>query len=200
MIVEKLIKNKKSYTIIVEDNNYELDEEIIVEYRLVEGKEITNDILAKAVVKNRVMSYYYKALDYALKYGKNSAQIYDYLEEKGLSNTEIAEVISLLKRNSVIDDNRLIKSIAESYVRRSYGVLYIEAKLLERKFKKDEIGNVLAKIDMELYHDALNKLYEKIKTKYTGSEYERVIKIKKYLLSRGYTYTDIDALDIKTNL
>lgn len=200
MIVEKLIKNKKSYTIIVENKSYELDEEIIVEYRLVEGKEITNDILSKAVGKNRVMSYYYKALDYALKYGKNSAQLYDYLEEKGLSNMEIAEVISLLKRNSVIDDNRLIKSITESYIRKSYGILYIEAKLFERKFKKDEIDSILAQIDMELYQESLNKLYEKIKFKYTGTEYERLIKIKKYLLSRGYTYTDINALDIKTNL
>lgn len=200
MIITKLIKNKKNYTIIVDDNvSYEFDEEIILEYRLVENKEINEEILVQAKEKNRVISHYYKAMNYALKYGKNKAQIYDYLKEKGLANSEITMVISMLEKNEIIDENRLINSIVDSYIRRCYGVIYIESKLYEKQYNKEAIQTVIEAIDYDLYYENLNRLYEKIKDKYDGNSYEKQVKIKRYLLSRGYTYNDLNALDIRTN-
>lgn len=199
MIIDSLVKNKKNkkYTIVVNDLSYEFDEEVILEYRLVKGKEITNDILDSAIKKNSIISYYYKALDYALKYGKSKRAIKCYLKEKGLANKEIIEIISLLEKNKVINDNELIKGIISSYIRKSYGKLMIEQKLIERKFDNELIKEAIDDIDHEEYINSLIKLYEKIKNKYTGDSYTKTIKIKKYLLSRGYTYEDVNSIQIK---
>ena len=199
MIIDSLVKNKKNkkYTIVVNDSSYEFDEEVILEYRLVKGKEITNDILDSAIKKNSIISYYYKALDYALKYGKSKRAIKSYLKEKGLANEEIIEIISLLEKNKVINDNELIKGIISSYIRKSYGMLMIEQKLIERKFDNELIKEAIDDINHEEYINSLIKLYEKVKNKYTGDSYTKTMKIKKYLLSRGYTYEDVNSIQIK---
>lgn len=200
MIVEKLIKGKKGYTIIVEDKSYDFDEEIILEYRLVEGKEINDEILELAIKKNRVISYYYKAVNYAINYGKNKAQIYDYLENKGLSNHEIMLIIEKLNNSKIIDEDKLISSIVDTYLKKGYGVLFIENKLYEKQYNKDQIRDVISNINPEIYNEALLKIFEKIKDKYNGNSYEKVNKITRYLLARGYTYEDINALDIRTKM
>ena len=60
MIVTKLIKDKKdNYKVIIDNNNeYIFSSDIIVEYRLVEGKEITEAILNDAKLKNNISIYY----------------------------------------------------------------------------------------------------------------------------------------------
>lgn len=198
MIVDSLSINKNgTYTIIIGDKSYIFDEEVIVKYRLVEGKEITMDILQKAIQSNNLMSYYNKALSYCLKYGKSQVEIYDYLIEKGLTNLEANQIVIDLINSKAIDDKRLIASLVDSLIHKQNGRLMIEHKLYEHKFNKELINEALKNMNLEQYYEALNKLYNKAKDKYHDAEYIKIQKIKKYLLSRGYTYSDLEAIDFK---
>lgn len=199
MIVNDLkIYKNKDYLVIIDNNEYILDEEIIIEYRLVKNKEIENTLLSEILEKNNVSKLYKKALAYSLKYNKNKAQIYDYLINKGANNKEAAYIIEKLICIKAINDNSLINNLITSLIKKGNGKLLIEKKLYEKQFSKELIDDALNNINYDEYFNQLNNLYEKIKSKYDDeNSYVRINKIKKYLLSRGYTYSDLDNLLIE---
>ena len=89
-------------------------------------------------------------------------------------------------------------SLTRSYIKDKNGILLIKEKLKDKGFKNEIIEEVLNEIDYDSYFDSLNSLYNKIKNKYDKfDDYLRVNKIKAYLLSRGYTFSDISELNIK---
>lgn len=198
MIIDKLIKNKDaSYTIIVGGESFVLHEEIILRYRLVQGKEITRELLLKAKLENQTADHYAKALIYTLRYGKSQAGVYDYLKAKGLAEKEIENIIERLKQVKAIRDETLILSVTDSLVRKGNGRLLIERKLYEQKFPAELISEALQKMDLEEYFGALHKMYEKAKGRYKDEPLRKKIKIQRYLLSRGYTFDDIGNLDLE---
>ncbi len=199
MIVDELKKYKnKDYLVIIDNNEYILDEEIIIEYRLVKNKEIENSLLFEILEKNNVSKLYKKALEYSLKYNKNKAQVYDYLINKGAKNSEAAYIIEKLISIKAINDTSLINNLITSLIKKGNGKLLIEKKLYEKQFPKELIDEAINNIDYDEYINQLNNLYEKIKNKYNDeNSYIRINKIKKYLLSRGYSYSDLDNLSIE---
>lgn len=193
MVIQDLKKTKDKYVILIDNQEYHFNEETILKYRLVKGKNIADSILSDAIIYDEIMTHYSKALSYALKYQRTQRQMYDYLSGKNLSNHAIAEIIDKLVSVDAINDRKLIVGIIDSLIRKSNGILLIEHKLYEHKFSKELIDESLKKIDYNLYLQYLTKLFDKTKDKYKDNDmYIKNIKIKKYLLSRGYTYSDID--------
>ena len=199
IIVKSLKKNKKKsyYDVVIENKNYLFSEEIVVKYRLVENKEIDENILKLAIKDNDLSKYYDMALNYAIRYGKGSNAVTDYLLDKGLSINDSKKIVLELIDKKVINDNELIISITSSLVRNGNGTLLIKNKLYEKGFSKELIDYAISNIDIEEYNNALIRLYNKIKNKYQKyDEKIRKYKIKNYLLSRGYLSYDLDILDL----
>lgn len=199
MIVTNLKKLKNNnYLVTIDDEDYKFDEEIILNYRLVKGKELDEKTLKDAIIKNNIALYYNKALNYVAKYQKGSNEIYDYLKKYELDDKDIYFIINKLKSIKLIDDNKLINNLVSSLVRNANGINMIREKLYQKKFNSSLIDEALKAIDYDEYYEALNKLVIKSKEKYKKEEndYKRLIKIKNYLLQRGYTYSDIENIDI----
>ena len=198
MIVEKLEAkaNGKNirYICQIDGIEYSFSEDVILEYRLVKGKEINQSILDEAVKKNNLSIYYDKALNYAYKYSKNSVEVYDYLLNKGLVNNEIAEIIDKLKRIKIIDDEKLVKNLASYYARSGNGRLMISKKLYERKFNDSLIDIGLSSIDEDEYYKAMLKIYQKASLKYKSDNYNDKMKLKRYILQRGYSIGELNYL------
>lgn len=195
MIVRRLIKNKNhTYSVNIDGTVYQFNEETIIKYRLVEGKELTKETLIEALKKDELAGFYTKALNYAVRYGKNQAEVSDYLREKGLMPAEISGILQELIRIRALDDNRLCVALTDSLVRNANGRIRIEAKLKERRFSAEQIAQAVEGIDRELYMEVLSKLYDKIKDKYKDEPFVKKMKIQRYLFGRGYTYADIDEL------
>ena len=200
MIVTNLKKLKNNnYLVTIDDEDYKFDEEIILNYRLVKGKELDEKTLKDAIIKNNIALYYNKALNYVAKYQKGSNEIYDYLKKYELEDKDIYFIINKLKSIKLIDDNKLVNNLVSSLVRNANGINMIREKLYQKKFNSSLIDEALKSIDYDEYYEALNKLVVKAKEKYKKEEndYKRLIKIKNYLLQRGYTYSDIESVDIK---
>ena len=200
MIVKSLkrIGKTNKYNVIIDDNTYKFNENIIVNYRLVKGKEVTDDILSKAIKENDYDTLYLKAERYTITYRKSEKEIIRYLKNKEASPNDIPLIISRLRKNKLIDDTNLVYDLINSLIKKYNGIKMIEAKLYQKGFEDDLIKKALSEIDYGFYCKYLELLYNKIRNKYDKyDDYKRINKIKAYLLQRGYTYSDIAKLNIK---
>ena len=187
------------YNVVVGTISYIFDEEIIIEYNIYSGKEIDDSVLDKALSENDVQDYYDKALKYSLKYAKSAGETLSYLtDNKGLDYASSIKIIEKLKTRKILNDEVLIKQVLYSLTASSNGRLMIKEKLRNKKFEASLIDDAIKNIDYELYYEALNKLYNKIKHKYDKNpDFVRINKIRNYLYQHGYTQDDISTLNIK---
>ena len=198
MIVKNLKKNKNKYVVTIDNNDYTFNENIIVKYRLVKGKEIDNQTLKLAISENDYDSIYLKTERYAINYRKSEKEIVRYLKNKDVDNQIIQKIVSKLRSLKLIDDSSLVIDLANSLVKKYNGKKMIEAKLKDKGIDNELIDMALEKIDYDLYINYLEMLYLKVKDKYNKyDDYIRINKIKAYLISRGYSYNDIALIKIK---
>jgi len=198
LIVNDLKAYKNYYLVIIDNKEYKFSEDTIVNFRLVKGKELSKDTLKKALQSEDLNYFYNKALQYQIRYMKGRAEIFNYLISKGVSINNANIILNKLEDTKILDDKMVASSLTRSYIKDKNGILLIKEKLKAKGFKNEIIEEVLNEIDYDSYFDSLNNLYNKIKNKYDKfDDYIRVNKIKAYLLSRGYTFSDISELNIK---
>ena len=193
MLVEKIEKTKKGmYKITVLGKEYLFSEDTIVEYRMTLGHETNEEELKNALKREELQSFYSKACSYQIRYAKGEAKVREYLKNKEVSQEGINQLIDKMKKNKILNDNDLIDSIILSLSRKGNGKALIKEKLYQRGFYKKDIEERMEYMDMEEYKNGLIKLYQKVSHKYDKYDpYIKKEKLKAYLLSRGYTYSEI---------
>ena len=199
MIVKsiKKVPRKSEYLVTIDNDDYKFKENIVVKYRLVKNKEIDKETLKMAISENDFESIYLKTERYVINYSKSEKEVVRYLKKKEVDNLTINKIIDKLRKLNLIDDTSLVESLVYSYIKKYNGVNLIGEKLKQKGIDYDLIDKALSNIDYDTYYLYLNKLYEKVKHRYDKYDsYIRKNKIKKYLLSRGYTYSDIEKLSI----
>ncbi len=143
-----------------------------------------------------------KAYNYAIKYLKNiktKKDVYDYLIRKGFSDEETSEVCDYIEEVGLVDDDLYVKFFAEDSFRiKNKGARKIVYELKQRGIDDDKIEEAMEEAsDME--YEALKEAYER-KLEATKSEtdpYKRKNKIIRFLISRGFDYSDIkDIVDL----
>ncbi len=143
-----------------------------------------------------------KAYNYAIKYLKNiktKKDVYDYLIRKGFSDEETSEVCDYIEEVGLVDDDLYVKFFVEDSFRiKNKGARKIVYELKQRGIDDDKIEEAIEEAsDME--YEALKEAYER-KLEATKSEtdpYKRKNKIFRFLISRGFDYSDIkDIVDL----
>lgn len=143
-----------------------------------------------------------KAYNYAIKYLKNiktKKDVYDYLIRKGFSDEETSEVCNYIEEVGLVDDDLYVKFFVEDSFRiKNKGARKIVYELKQRGIDDDKIEEAIEEAsDME--YEALKEAYER-KLEATKSEtdpYKRKNKIIRFLISRGFDYSDIkDIVDL----
>lgn len=144
-----------------------------------------------------------KAYNYAIKYLKNiktKKDVYDYLIRKGFSDEETSEVCDYIEEVGLVDDDLYVKFFVEDSFRiKNKGARKIVYELKQRGIDDDKIEEAIEEAsDME--YEALKEAYER-KLEATKSEtdpYKRKNKIIRFLISRGFDYSDIkDIVDLQ---
>lgn len=143
-----------------------------------------------------------KAYNYAIKYLKNiktKKDVYDYLIRKGFTDEETSEVCDYIEEVGLVDDDLYVKFFVEDSFRiKNKGARKIVYELKQRGIDDDKIEEAMEEAsDME--YEALKEAYER-KLEATKSEtdpYKRKNKIIRFLISRGFDYSDIkDIVDL----
>lgn len=186
-------KNKNNSILVIDDKEYILSTDIVVEYFLFKGKEINIDTLNEIVSLNDEYLMFNKMKNYLLRYQANEKKIRMKLIDNNISFNSIENIIERLKKIGLLNDDKFIDSFISSLIRKGNGENLIRQKLFDKGFENNLISLKLKDIRCDEYYEALNKMYNKALKNYKEDEgYQKVQKIKKYLLSRGYTYQDIN--------
>lgn len=106
---------------------------------------------------------------------------------KGLSRSDIDEVITTLISLQFIDDARFARSFANDKVRFSkWGKIKIRTALSAKRISPMHIAQALEQIDESEYFDALERTIASVSKKYDLNQYNDRQKLYRYLLSRGF--------------
>ncbi len=55
MIVNESLKDKKGYLVTIDNKDYLIDEEIVIKYRLVKGKELEDHLINNIIHDNNMI-------------------------------------------------------------------------------------------------------------------------------------------------
>lgn len=143
-----------------------------------------------------------KAYNYAIKYLKNiktKKDVYDYLIRKGFTDEETSEVCDYIEEVGLVDDDLYVKFFVEDSFRiKNKGARKIVYELKQRGIDDDKINQAIEEAS-DMQYDALKEAYERKleATKSETDEYKRKNNIIRFLISRGFDYSDIkDIVDI----
>ncbi|UQK59504.1 regulatory protein RecX [Fenollaria massiliensis] len=137
-----------------------------------------------------------KAYNYAIKYLKNiktKKDVYDYLIRKGFTDEETSEVCDYIEEVGLVDDDLYVKFFVEDSFRiKNKGARKIVYELKQRGIDDDKINEAIEEAS-DMQYDALKEAYERKleATKSETDEYKRKNKIIRFLISRGFDYSDI---------
>lgn len=143
-----------------------------------------------------------KAYNYAIKYLKNiktKKDVYNYLIRKGFTDEETSEVCDYIEEVGLVDDDLYVKFFVEDSFRiKNKGARKIVYELKQRGIDDDKINEAIEEAS-DMQYDALKEAYERKleATKNETDQYKRKNKIIRFLISRGFDYSDIkDIVDI----
>lgn len=143
-----------------------------------------------------------KAYNYAIKYLKNiktKKDVYDYLIRKGFTDEETSEVCDYIEEVGLVDDDLYVKFFVEDSFRiKNKGARKIVYELKQRGIDDNKINEAIEEVS-DMQYDALKEAYERKleATKSETDQYKRKNKIIRFLISRGFDYSDIkDIVDI----
>ena len=179
--VLSLNKVKKDiYNVVINDTIYEFNEDTVLKYRLVKGKEIIN--LKEVLDYDNKIKYLAKIRNYVIKYPKSIYNLKEILISKYLG-IDVNYIIDILIKEGFVDDKRYAKNKALSLISKKYGLNYIKNYLLYKEhISIDIVDEILESLDFKVdFNDLLNKLK---KQKYDKQ------KAYNYLIRKGFNYND----------
>lgn len=111
----------------------------------------------------------------------------------GASKTEIDEIISLLLKESFIDQKRYARIFASEKARfNKWGPKKIEFALRAKKIADDDIKSALLEVQDFFSGETISKLLKaKTKSVKFSSTYELKNKLIRFGLSKGFEYTNV---------
>lgn len=144
-----------------------------------------NKIYTQAL--NRVASYCSKAERCVL-------DVLQRLQKYALSSDEKEEIIDWLVSENFLNEERYAKAYVNDKVSFSrWGRLKIQQGLMQKKISGHLIDKALQNMNVEIYTQNLRNLADKKKKDLKGEDtYVFQNKLIKYLLSRGFLYSEIE--------
>ncbi|EXJ22628.1 Regulatory protein recX [Alkalibacterium sp. AK22] len=193
-------KAKNRFNIFINDEYaFPVDDNLLVQHRLVKGKELTKADIDELKEKGELSKGYQAALHYLNFKMRSEKEIIDYLVDKEYET--IDPIIDKLKTHRLIDDEAYAKSfVRTNSLLKLEGPKKVERALFAKGLSK---ANVLAGLDeysLELQEENALKLAEKVgKRQRNKSSIEISQKIREQLMLKGFdqdiTQRTIDELD-----
>jgi len=180
-------KNKERSSIFL-DGEYALafDNFIIFKHRLKEGEEIAKEKLIDIQREDMGEIGFEKAVNYTLIRMRSEREMRHYLKEKGFLREIIDEVIEKLRLYNYVNDTNFAKLFTDEK-KSKWGENKIKYELRLKGVGSQDIEKAFE--DFEGSDEAYN-----ISTKYLkGNTKEHYEKLKKYLFSKGFSFSDINS-------
>ena len=192
--VVELKRVKRKYLVIIKtdksEEDYLLSEDLIVEYRLVKGKELEKKtyLVFKESYKRDVL--YQKVLHYALYKQRCTSEITDYLTKHNILKQDQIYYLNKLINASILDDSKYATNfIQEAFEFKKYGLKKIIYDLKQKRIDSTLYTKIIAEITNKQITENIDYLYQKkLKSTKNKSINRAVQDIKQFIIRKGYDY------------
>lgn len=157
--VLSISQDKRNYKVVTTIGEYVLNEEVLVEFFIVKGKEFSNEEFDKILDFKDQNDYYLKALNYLSYKERSVKEMRDYLISKGL--VDPSDMVQKLIDKGLINDEVYAEHFLEYAFNQLKGPKYVETELFKKGIKQSIIKELLYKYDFEREYDVLYQLFMK---------------------------------------
>ena len=155
----KLKSNK--YSVLIDNVNVKLYDDVIVKYELLRTKEIDEKLFKEITDYNDKLEAYYKSLKYITKKLRTEKEIYKYLE-KDYDKKVIFETIDRLKKMGYLNAELYLKAYVSDQINMSLvGPNKIKKDLTALGYKEEDIIEYIDNIDRDVWISKIEKLVNK---------------------------------------
>lgn len=180
--------------------------EIILKYKILYKKEITNETLNKIDKENIYYDAYHNTIKYITKKLRSEYEIKNYLNKYLLNQNEKKEIIIKLKQLNLINDKKFTKAYINDQLSFTMNGPYKIKKELENfKIEENIINEIIENIDTTIYYKKIKKIIEKklkTKQKYSGNilKQKLVYELKQLGYPNEIVYETLNNINLKGNI
>lgn len=197
--VEPQTKNPHRFNIFLDGKfAFGADEDLVVERRLIVGKEIPKDDLEKILFEAEIGKLMEKVYGLLSRRMRSEKEIRDYLrrlnyklqitKKEQLSGLVIDATVDKLKQKGLINDKEFAKAWVEARGKKK-SIRAIQAELFKKGISKEIINDKLLIINEGDEEQIARKLLEKRIDRWKNlSDLEKKKKAYEYLARRGFDY------------
>lgn len=167
MNILKISKIKKTnsgkYNIIL-DNKEKITtyDDVILKNNLLYNKELDNALLNNVNIDTRYYDIYNKCIKLISVRLRSEKEIIDYLNKNKVDDRQKNIIVSDLKKNGLINDQRFARSfITDKLNFSTNGPIKIKNLLIEHNIDEEIINEELANVDRSIYLDKIKKIIDK---------------------------------------
>lgn len=196
--VKTVVSNKKNYKVEFTTPNgetfeHQVSQDIVVEYRLIEGKML--DDFAFLRFKNDVLKdqWTQKVIAKIQRKPQTEMEIRTYLESNLVSKGDCEAIISKCKHLKLLDDVAFVKNFLDYQLHvKMIGPKRLEFELSSRGIDLHLIQNELSQIPKDLYQNHLSRQWQKMQITNQKIPFQkRLEKAKMKWIELGYPYSMI---------
>jgi regulatory protein len=124
---------------------------------------------------------------------RSHKQVFDKCRSYGLSESDSNEILVELIQSNFLNEERFVEAYVKGKFKiKSWGKQKISQGLKLAGINQKLISLSIQEIKFEDYIKTIQRLAEKkMKTLKEGTDFEKKIKVQRYLLSKGYKYDEI---------
>lgn len=191
--IEKLKGRAREYSILLDTGQeFSVHEDTMVEYRLLKGKELSQQLYEQIVAGEQLHKAYMSALQYLSRRAHASGEIQRKLQRRGYEVETIDVVIAKLKQQGYIDDQQMAQMWVQERIEfGKKGRNLIQYEMQQKGFSSAEIAEAFRHVEEDAELAGAYALLCKRIAHTKGDLKDRQRKISQYLLRRGFTHTTV---------
>ncbi len=198
--VTNLKSYKKQYLIKIKgektEKEFKISEELLLEYRLVLGKELNEKTyisFQKALDKDLI---YQKVLHFALYKQRSTYDIIEFLKRKNVHPDTFKYYLNKLRISKILDDESYVNNyVLEAFEFKLYGPNKIRYDLERKHIKEELINRAISKIHEEKKLQNIEKLFIKKLQNIKPQPLTKTINsIKAFIIKKGYDYQMVETI------
>lgn len=155
----KISQEKNKYNVVTSLGDFTFNEEVIVQFFIVKGKEFSSQEFDEILDFNDQNEFYLKALNYLSFKERTEFEMKEYLLKKGMTSTD--SVIKRLYDKNLLNDSLYAEHFLEYTINNKKGPKYFENELVKRKVDRNIIEEVLYKYTFDLQYETIYQLFMK---------------------------------------
>lgn len=199
VVVQHVKPVKKNFLVVLKkdkEEEYIVSEELLIEFRLLKGKELSEAEYKKFKEAYKSDELYQKILHFALYKQRCSQDIETYLTKKSIFGSEQAYYLEKLKKARILDDESYTKNfVHEALEFKRLGINKIIYDLRMKNLDETLYQPIIDQISTKQIQDNIEYLYQKKLGQSKNKSLSRTIQdIKQFIIRKGYDYELVNAI------